>query len=262
MENLKVVALFEYGSETGLEYIFELKRRNINLTSIICVGHEYSDRRKELLNERTGGKFVRKNFTDFFTDSQIPIYIIEKVNSVQCENLLRGLSPDLVVFEGSYIIRNKIFEIPKFGMLNVHLAILPYLRGCSCMEWSILKDYPIGVTCHFIAKDVDAGSIVNRFQLEYKKSDNYHDLRVKLLYLAAYSMGDAVDQIKNTGLTVQNAMMQNKGPWFSPMKDPEIINQMNQKLEMNLYKPRVIQDEIKLEVVDVNILTGEIKLTK
>jgi hypothetical protein len=75
-------------------------------------------------------------------------------------------------------------------------------------------------------------------------------------------MGDAVDQITNTGLTVQNAMMQNKGPWFSPMRDPEIIKQMNQKLEMNLYKPRVIQDEIKLEVVDVNILTGEIKLTK
>jgi hypothetical protein len=57
-------------------------------------------------------------------------------------------------------------------------------------------------------------------------------------------------------------MMQNKGPWFSPMKDPEIINEMIQKLEMNLYKPRVIKDEIKLEVVDVNILTGEIILIK
>lgn len=262
MENLKVVALFEYGSETGLEYIFELKRRKITLTSIVCVGHEYSDRRKELLNERTGGKFVRKSFTDFFTDCQIPIYIISKVNSVQCENLLRELSPDLVVFEGSYIIRNRIFEIPKYGMLNVHLAILPYLRGCSCMEWSIIEDYPVGVTCHFIAKDVDAGSIVNRFQLVYEESDNYHDMRVKLLYLAAHSMGAAVDQIMNTGLTVEKAIKQSKGPWYSPMRDLEIVNQMNQKLEMNLYNPRVIQDEIKLEVVDVDILTGEVKLIK
>ena len=253
MKRLNIVALIEYGSETGIEYLYELMRRQIKIDSIVCIGDEYPERRKELLEKRTGGLFKKKSFSNFFQNNIVPIYIIDDINSEQCNKILNFLNPDLIVFEGSKIIRNTIFEIPKYGMLNVHLAILPYLRGCSCMEWSIIQDYPIGVTCHYLKKDVDSGPIINRFELNYNTSDNYNILRTKLLYLAAFSMGNAVEKILN-GLTEGSAYKNNKGPWYSPINDEEKINFMKNKIENKTYNPKTINDGISIKKIDIDLV--------
>lgn len=253
MKRLNIVAVIEYGSETGIEYLYELTRREIKIDSIVCIGDEYPERRKELLEERTGGLFKKKSFSNFFQNNIVPIYITDDINSEQCNSILNFLNPDLIVFEGSKIIRNTIFEIPKYGMLNVHLAILPYLRGCSCMEWSIIQDYPIGVTCHYLTKDVDSGEIINRFELNINTNDTYNILRTKLLYLAALSMGDAVEKILN-GLTEGGAYKNNKGPWYGPLNDEEKIKYMKSKIENKTYNPKTINDGIPIKKIDIDLI--------
>ncbi len=248
--------MFEYGSETGLEYLYELRRIGIKVNSIICVGDQYSEKRSQLLLSRTEGHFKRKSFVNFLDDSTIPVYIINDVNSLSCENILNYLKPDLVVFEGSFIIRNKIYQIPKLGMLNVHLAILPYHRGCSCMEWSIINNYPVGVTCHYIEKNVDTGKIINRISLKYNSLDTYGIMRSKLLYLAAYSLGQAVENILIKDSQKKEAYENIKGQWFSPMKDNKIINKMKKKIINGDYKPIKIKDNIPIEILDVDLKTG------
>lgn len=258
MEKYNLTVLLEFGSETGLEYLYRIDQLGIKISSIICVGDEYSKKRKKLLKLRTGGLFKRRSFSNFLKDKNIPIYIIEDVNSQNCSYLLESLKPDLVVFEGSKIIRNKIYTIPKYGMLNVHLGILPYLRGCSCMEWSILENYPIGLTCHYLIGSVDSGAIINRFQLKISETDSYFTLRAKLLHLSAYSVATAVQDIIQKGFRKENAYLQEKGPWFSPLKDLDLIAKMKEMVEFGDYKPRNIKDNIPLITVDVNLENLEI----
>ena len=258
MEKYNLVVLFEYGSETGLEYLYRIDLNGIKISSIICVGDEYSSKRENLLKQRTGGLFKRRSFSGFLENKNIPIYLIKDVNSENCTNLLKKIKPDLVVFEGSKIIRNKIYTIPKYGMLNVHLGVLPYLRGCSCMEWSILKNYPIGLTCHYLIDTVDTGAIINRFQLKINQTDNYYILRTKLLHLSAYSVASAVHKIINEGFRMQDAFKQEKGPWFSPLKDTGLISKMKEMIELGEYKPRKIKDNIPLKTAEVNLENLEI----
>ena len=246
----------EFGSETGIEYLFQIKKLKIKINSIVLIGHEYSNKRGELLKKRTGGLFKRKDFTKLIEDLYIPVYFTSDINSKNCFDLIKKLKPDLIVFEGSKIIRNNIYSIPKFGMLNVHLAILPYLRGCSCMEWSIVNNYPLGVTCHYLTKSVDAGAIINRFSLYYNGLDTYSELRVKLLHLASYSMAYAINSILN-GFRIKDAHENLKGKWFSPMNSENKIKEMKLKITNNEFKPISIDDSIPLEIFKVS-LKGEI----
>ena len=124
-----------------------------------------------MLSKRTSGKYIRDNFSDLMNISKVPIYLVNDVNDESCFDLIKGMDSDIIVFEGSKIIRSPKFELPKIGMLNVHAAILPYLRGCSCLEWSIFYNYPVGVTCHFVVTKVYAGPIVTRVKLVCDKKD-------------------------------------------------------------------------------------------
>ena len=249
---MNILVIIEFGSETGIEYLYQLKKSNININSLILIGDKYAKKREKLLFERTGGLFMKKEFMEIIEDLFIPVFFIKDINSFNCYNLVNKLNPNLIVFEGSKIIRNEIFSIPMNGMLNVHLGVLPYLRGCSCMEWSIVNDYPLGVTCHFLHKEVDSGPIINRYLLDYNGEDNYYQLRTKLLYLASHSMINGVKSILN-GFNNKSGYKVKKGKWYSPMRGNDIINQMQLKIKNKLYKPIKIDDSIPFQNCDVDI---------
>ncbi len=250
----------EYASETGIEIVSELKRMNIPIHSIICIGHKFSRKRSELLKQRTGGKYKRPDFTQLFVDTSIPIYLADHVNNDYCYNLIKSLDIDILVFEGSNIIRKPIYDLPKIGMLNVHAALLPYFRGCSCMEWSILNDFPLGVTSHFIIRAVDAGPIIERIQLKYNAEDSYTDLRAKSIYLVGYAMGQAVNKILKQDFCFEDGYNNKKGKWYSPMKDPNLIAKVENKISLHKYSPKKIKDNLPLTTVDVELLSGKIKV--
>jgi methionyl-tRNA formyltransferase len=186
--------------------------------------------------------------------------MVDDVNGDACFNLIKQISPDVVVFEGSRIIKSPIFDLPNIGMLNVHSAILPYLRGCSCLEWSILNNYPVGVTCHFIIAKVDAGPIVKRVQLHYDKNDTYYDIRAKIIYLTAFAMGKAVKEVIKKGDIGIN--IEEKGLWYSPIKDKEKLLNVCTIISEHKYIPKIINDNLPLIEADVNLKTGKVSRIK
>jgi len=45
-------------------------------------------------------------------------------------------------------------------IINCHPGILPAVRGLDAFKWAIYEDKPLGVTLHYIDKDVDRGEII------------------------------------------------------------------------------------------------------
>ena len=246
----------EYASEIGLEYLRELLRNDIPISGIVCVGSEYQFKKNQLLLERTGGNYDRPNFAEILQDSHIPMYIVEDIDGSYCLELIKNLNPELIVMESTRIIRSPIYKIPKIGMLNTHLAILPYMRGCSCVEWAILHDQAIGATCHFVIKSVDAGPIVERVQLNYNNNDSYELIRTKGIYLQAYTMVRGVCRVLNEEIDFKSALTVKKGPWFSPMREEEKINKVREKLQNGFYAPNPINDKYPISLVDISAETG------
>jgi len=95
---------------------------------------------------------------------------------------LRKWSPDLIVFTGGNILRKDLLEVPRLGVLNVHLGLLPAIRGMSSPEWSLLQNVPVGVTIHYIDSGIDTGPILRKYELpDLDGSESLSDLRSRLI---------------------------------------------------------------------------------
>lgn len=97
---------------------------------------------------------------------------------------LKNLSLDYVIsIHFPYILPESFLAIPKFGVLNLHPAYLPFNRGWHTPSWAVLEDTPIGATLHFMTSEVDGGDIVLQRQLEMSPGDTAHSLyqRIKVL---------------------------------------------------------------------------------
>lgn len=72
------------------------------------------------------------------------------------------LKPDVIVIHSmSQLLKEEIFSIPKFGTINLHLAMLPEYRGPNPDFWQYFNvELNPGVTVHYIDKGEDTGDII------------------------------------------------------------------------------------------------------
>lgn len=103
-----------------------------------------------------------------------PVAVCGNHNSAHALVKLKQWLPDLIIFTGGDIVRGDLLEIPRLGVLNVHLGLLPEVRGMSTPEWSLLLNLPLGITIHLLDRGIDTGPILLRH--EFSITDKCHSL--------------------------------------------------------------------------------------
>lgn len=105
---------------------------------------------------------------------------------------LRKLDLDYILcVHFPYIVPEEVLSLPRFGVLNLHPAYLPYNRGWHTPSWAILEDTPAGATLHFMDETTDTGDIVHRKRLEISAGDTAHSLYARLKGLELEVFKDA-----------------------------------------------------------------------
>ncbi|MCK4270316.1 MAG: hypothetical protein KAW93_07535 [Methanogenium sp.] len=83
----------------------------------------------------------------------------------------------------SEIYPNKVLSIPKYGILNLHPAYLPYNRGWHTPTWAIIDETPYGATLHFMNDTVDTGDIIHQKKIDVLPNDTANSLYKRVLQL-------------------------------------------------------------------------------
>lgn len=91
----------------------------------------------------------------------VAIKVIEDINALQGEALVRDFAPDLILsVRFSLIFKRNVFDIPKFGTYNVHPGALPRYAGLfapfRCM---VEGGERIGCTLHRVDDGIDTGPV-------------------------------------------------------------------------------------------------------
>jgi len=73
---------------------------------------------------------------------------------------LRGEAIDLMIHAGAGILRAPLLGIPRLGVLNAHMGVLPRYRGMNVAEWAAWEGGPLGATLHWIDPGIDTGRII------------------------------------------------------------------------------------------------------
>jgi methionyl-tRNA formyltransferase len=91
----------------------------------------------------------------------VPFVLSRFTNSEETAGLLRRFEPDLGLSLGNGYIAQRIFELPRYGMVNVHLERLPRYRNGRSIIWPIyFLEEDTGFTIHKVDSRIDGGDIL------------------------------------------------------------------------------------------------------
>ncbi len=131
-----------------------------------------------------------------------PVATCRDQNSPRAVAQLKQWSPDVAIFTGGNILRDEVLNVPRLGVFNSHLALLPEIRGMSSPEWSLLCGVPLGITIHCMDSGIDTGPILLRREFAGDDCDSLADLRNKMIAEGVELLAEAVAGLDRGAISV------------------------------------------------------------
>ena len=93
---------------------------------------------------------------------------IKNINDPEYVDHVRNLNPDLIIsYSAPQVVKEELLSIPKYGIINVHGALLPEYRGLLLSFWYLYNDETLGgATVHFMSKQIDDGDIIDQVKVD------------------------------------------------------------------------------------------------
>lgn len=86
---------------------------------------------------------------------------VEAFEAPEALDRLEAFRPDLGVLAGTYVLPERVFDLPRLGSINLHLGEAPRYRGSAPAFWELYHaEDAVGVTVHEVTSDLDAGRIL------------------------------------------------------------------------------------------------------
>ena len=128
--------------------------------------------------------------------------VIEDVNAPDYVEHVKKLAPDLIIsYSAPQVVKDILLNVPKYGILNVHGAILPHYRGLLPSFWYLYNDEKLGgATVHFMSKAIDDGNIFVQGTVDISDCKTMFELMKRTKQLGGDLMIDAINKVKNGDL--------------------------------------------------------------
>lgn len=128
---------------------------------------------------QTNNFFDEKKYNISF--NKIKYFKVSSHNSNETLKLIKKNKIKLLVNLGTtQKLNKKLLNVLKYGILNVHPGLLPYYRGSQCVEWAIINDDPIYLTCHYMSENYDDGRIILFYKIRTKGLKFYNQIRTRV----------------------------------------------------------------------------------
>ena len=128
----------------------------------------------------------------------------ENPNTVQVEQKIRSLSPDLLIFAGyGKIINQNLIDIPSIMSINLHGGKLPEYRGSSPMNWVLINgENSFTLTIIRMDAGVDTGDILMEKTFDISLDDTILDLHSIANKVFPLMLLEVVSSIENVSYTL------------------------------------------------------------
>lgn len=111
-----------------------------------------------------------------------PVYQPQSLKEQDDIHRLRELKPDLMVVTAyGLLLPQAVLDIPPLGCVNLHASLLPRWRGAAPIQRAIeAGDQRTGVTLMQIVKELDAGPMLAKYEVEIEPDETSASLHDKL----------------------------------------------------------------------------------
>lgn len=162
-------------------------------------------------DRRQGKKMQESAFRALLRENgvQIEQFLPENINRPQEEGgpdpveKLASYEADLfIVVAYGQFLGKRVRSLPRFGCLNMHLSLLPELRGAAPIQRAILSGAPqTGVSAMQIARLMDGGDVYGQVAVDILPTDNHETLTDHLIAAGTPLMLETIRALR-TGTAV------------------------------------------------------------
>jgi len=92
-----------------------------------------------------------------------------------------------------------MLALPRLGTLNVHMGLLPPMRGMNVAEWSAFMGVPLGCTVHVVDPGVDTGDIIMFREVDAAGATDIQALRDRVDDAQVIALGEVVRWVLEHG---------------------------------------------------------------
>jgi methionyl-tRNA formyltransferase len=185
----------------GREILLQCHEAGIQIDLLIVEQSDRAEKEKEYLRNRF---YQPPSAQEMICEWGIPEpKVVVSLNDQRAKRTLEDAETDLILLDGSTIIKHRIFSKARVGAINTHPGLLPEYRGVDSVRWAILHGNPVGATAHFIDKGIDTGAILVRREMEWGFGTEILPLRVVVMRFSVKLMIEAVKGLQDGSLEAQ-----------------------------------------------------------
>lgn len=125
--------------------------------------------------------------------------VVKNLNSEEYVQRVKEQNPDLIIsYSAPQVIKPELLSIPKYGIINVHGALLPHYRGLLPSFWYLYNDEKVGgATVHYMSKDIDDGDIIEQDSVDISHCSSMFELMKETKTLGGELMVKAIKKCAN-----------------------------------------------------------------
>lgn len=111
---------------------------------------------------------------------------------------LQSLNADLQVVIAFRMLPQIVWQMPKFGTLNLHASLLPDYRGAAPINWAIINgETKTGVSTFFLKHEIDTGDVLLTKEVTITPTMNAGELHDLLMQVGAETVVKSLALIEN-----------------------------------------------------------------
>ena len=134
----------------------------------------------------------------------IPVLQPEKLKSEEFIAKLKNINADLFVVVAFRMLPEIVWNMPKFGTINLHGSLLPQYRGAAPINWAVINgEKETGVTTFFITHEIDTGNILEHRKIQISEKDNAGTIHDRLMMVGAELLAETIGKIKKNEIKAQ-----------------------------------------------------------
>ncbi len=179
----------------------------------------------------------------------IAMTVVGDHNDAKSLATLARAQPDVIIFTGGGLIREHVLRIPRLGVLNCHMGLLPAYRGMDVVEWPVAEDKllrpDIGLSLHFMDEGVDTGPILLQYRLPLRAGDTFASIRSRLEPKMVELILNGVRGLRDGTLSASKQAQQEGRQYY--LMHPRMMSFAESKLRRVLEAPQHADTGVKGE---------------
>lgn len=149
-----------------------------------------------------GHKLLPSAVKQYALEHGIEVLQPEKLRDEVFLARLREMNADLNVVIAFRMLPREVWDMPRFGTMNLHASLLPRYRGAAPINHAVMNgDTETGVTTFLLKHEIDTGDMLRQARIEIGPEENVGSVHERLMHIGAQVVVDSINDLANGTVT-------------------------------------------------------------